>query len=365
MNITGIEWTDFSVNPLKYKDANGNVVWACIHASPGCMRCYSEQIAQRYGRGGPFNVATMEGLKPFMDKKELHHMQTAKTIKGKPVSGGKCFVGDMTDLFGEWVPCDLLDKLFAVFAIREDIIWQVLTKRADRLKEYCNDPFLYQRIHERIKDRMGYSNPKRRAFNSFDWPPPNVWFGVSAENQQYANERIPHLLDAKAAVRFVSYEPALGSVKFRSIGVPQAAPVGASPLSDYPRVLYWDALTGFRATSMYSGSEHNAKLDWVIVGGESGGDARPFDIRWALDVVQQCKNAGVPVFVKQLGRRPIDSNYQFGVHAPEDKRSLKAQADLKMKHAGFNLIMLKSGKGNDPSEWPEELRVREFPKTAP
>src|SRR4051812_14758294 len=121
MQKTNIEWTatprpdgtlepGYSANPLKYRDAAGNVVWGCVKTSPGCAHCYAETLAKRYGRGGPFTAATMRGLTPFLDEKELHRMLTYK-----PAAGKKCFVGDMTDVFGEWVPDELLDRLFAVF----------------------------------------------------------------------------------------------------------------------------------------------------------------------------------------------------------------------------------------------------------
>ena len=103
------------------------------------------------------------------------------------------------------------------------------------------------------------------------------------------------------------------------------------------------------------------KLDWIIVGGESGPQARPFNIQWARDVIGQCKAAGVPVFVKQVGARPVDSAYRVGVFAEHDKRSIAAAKQLGMDHVGFNLLILKDRKGGDPAELPEDLRVREYP----
>lgn len=132
MNKSSIEWTDFTSNPLQYQDADGNTVWGCIHASQGCFHCYSEQLAKRYGRGGKFDVATMMGLTPFVSEKEIHSILTYK-----PASGKMCFLGDMTDIFGEWVPFELIDQIFAAMALRPDITFQVLTKRADRMLEYC------------------------------------------------------------------------------------------------------------------------------------------------------------------------------------------------------------------------------------
>src|SRR3954468_8840500 len=107
MQPTDIEWTDFSANPLKYRDPAGKAVHACVKCSPGCKNCYAAAIAHRWKRGGPFSLPVMKPLTPYMDDKELRQMLNSKHIAGKMV-----FVGDMTDLFGDWVPFDFLKKLF-------------------------------------------------------------------------------------------------------------------------------------------------------------------------------------------------------------------------------------------------------------
>src|SRR4051794_20138161 len=110
MNRTSIEWTDFTANPLKFRAPDGRIVWACEKVSPGCAHCYADSLSVRYTdrRAGDWNAGTMATLTPFLDEKELHKMLTAKTIGGKAVSGSRCFVGDMTDIFGEWVSDALL-----------------------------------------------------------------------------------------------------------------------------------------------------------------------------------------------------------------------------------------------------------------
>jgi protein gp37 len=139
MKATSIEWTDLIANPLKHRDnKTGAVVWACVKTSPGCAHCYSEAIAHHYDRGGPFTRSKLDGLTPFLDTKELRHLLNAKTIGGKPVAGSKCFLGDMTDVFGEWVPNELLDRLVAAIAMRPDVTFQILTKRADRMRAYLS-----------------------------------------------------------------------------------------------------------------------------------------------------------------------------------------------------------------------------------
>jgi protein gp37 len=330
VNRTGIEWTDFSANPLKYRDGQGRVVWGCVHVSDGCRNCYAESLAKRYGRGGPFTAPTMARLEPFLDETELRHMLKAKRIGGRDVAGSRCFVGDMTDLFGEWVTDAQLDRLFATFALRPDVTFQVLTKRADRMRAYLSEPGRRSEIMA-VAERLAFdagttgrcalppgcawaggdgdsaqpdSGPGDVRVPVFAWPLLNVWLGTSVEDQRAADERIPHLLQTPAAVRFLSVEPLLGPVDLDAPG-----------------------------------------YDWVIVGGESGPGARPCDVAWIRSIVEQCKAAGVPAFVKQMGARLIEAD-GCGMHRLPD---------------GRYRIPLRDPKGGDPAEWPEDLRVRQFP----
>jgi protein gp37 len=252
MNRTSIEWTTFSANPIKYRrKIDGKSVWACIKTSPGCANCYSEAIALRFNRGKLFNAANMEEVEPFLDEAELHKMRTAKTIGGVSVAGSRCFIGDMTDVFGEWIPDDLLNQLFSgTLKLRTDVTWQILTKRAQRMAEYLCWRYGGGRIPSR-----------------------NIHVGCSVENQRYADERIPHLLACPAAVRFLSIEPMLGPVTLPSLG-----------------------FTGPQTV-----------VDWVIVGGESGLGARPCDFEWIRSIVAQCRAANLPCFVKQVGSLPVSS----------------------------------------------------------
>jgi len=232
MNTTAIGWTDFSANPLKYRTADGRVVWGCAKVSPGCANCYSEALAKRWGRGGDYNAGEMAQLTPFLDDKEMHTMRTSRKIGGKRV-----FVGDMTDIFGEWVPDLMIAWIWEVFAQRPDVTFQVLTKRAERMAKLW------------AKDVR---------------PLPNVWIGVSVEDQHRANERIPFLAATPAAIRFISAEPLLLPIDL---------------------------------------TENIGDLDWVIVGGESGPRFRTIDPAWIENIVRDCESAGVPVFVKQDAHR--------------------------------------------------------------
>jgi protein gp37 len=301
MNKTAIEWTTFSANPLKYRrKSDGETVWACVKTSPGCKACYSEAIALRFDRGKLFNAHNMEELEPFLDEDELRKMRTAKTIGGVPVAGSRCFLADMTDLFGEWVSDDLLDRLFSgVLETRTDVTWQILTKRADRMRRYLSWRWGEGRI-----------------------PARNIHVGVSVEDQKRADERIPLLLQTPAAVRFLSVEPLLGPIEFSDV----------TRRSDAVKQLGRQALDG---------------IHWLIVGGESGPGARACRVEWVRSIVGQCRAAGLACFVKQLGGNPRQLGGVIG------DTGFQAVPGLR----------LKDRKGGDMDEWSPDLRVREFPQT--
>lgn len=306
MNKTSIEWTDFTANPIKFRDAGGKTVWACVHASPGCQHCYAETLAKRYGRGGPFNVPTTAKLTPFLDEKELRSMRTYK-----PANGKRCFIGDMTDLFGDWVSDDLLNELFSnVLEVRTDVTWQILTKRADRLQRY-----LSWRWARRIPSR-------------------HIWIGVSCEDQQRADERIPLLLQTPATVRFISAEPLLGPIDLAEL--PSRFDIGDGDGVCNRPLMRLDALRGRHSCGPALGpdTEH---LDWVIVGGESGPRARECAIQWIRQIIEDASIAGVPCFVKQLGSKPINLGY------------------------GERQIRSSDRKGGDIHQFPPDLRLREWP----
>lgn len=286
MNKTSIEWTTFSANPIKYRrKSDGKTVWACVKTSPGCAHCYSETIALRWDRGKLFNAANMEELEPFLDEAECHKMRTAKAIGGVPVDGTRCFLGDMTDIFGDWVPVDLLNRLFSdVLERRTDVTWQILTKRAARMSTY-------------LQWRWGGGRIPSR----------NIWIGVSVEDQHQAEERIPHLVAAPAAVRFLSCEPLLGRLDLRSW-------LGCEPDRD-------------GSWRVKSDLPMDPEIDQCIVGCESrGAKAGRFAGEYesaARSVIAQCRVTGVATFHKQM---PIRGRVS-----------------------------------HDLSDFPVDLRIREFP----
>jgi len=170
--------------------------------------------------------------------------------------------------------------------------------------------------------------------------PRNIWLGVSVEDQQRADERVPVLLGVEAAVRFVSAEPLLGPVDLRNVSA------GRDQSPDHT-----NALTGLTCSS--HPPEIGPKLHWVIAGGESGPHARPCDLAWLRFLRDQCQRAGTRFFCKQLGAKPyID-------HSPQPAASLAAHYGVGPLVAEF--LKLRDGKGGVPEEWPYDLRVREYP----
>ena len=316
--MTAIQWTDETWNP----------VTGCRKVSPGCANCYAEGVAERFWAKQYPHVwdGVGAGSSAFHRPRRFTDVQCHDDRLEAPLRWRKprrVFVNSMSDLFHEDVPDAFVDRVLAVAVLTPQHTYQILTKRPDRMRSYMSRTRGSENVLVRVL-RAARETPRPRSYNldllgSPGWPWRNVHLGVSVEDQERADERIPILLQTPAALRFISAEPLLG-------------PVGI--------VEHMFSADGFVATP--SGPVHRddggIALDWVIVGGESGPEARPCDVVWIRGVVRQCKDAGVPVFVKQLGSNPI---------ATEDWIANSATS----LHS----------KGGDPAEWPEDLRVREFP----
>jgi protein gp37 len=284
---TGIEWTDDTWNPIV----------GCSVVSPGCTNCYAMKMAAR-----------LEAMAPKPDGRGnhglIHYHGTTKDSRAGAVWTGKValapdnillaplrkrrprriFVNSMGDLFHESVPDDGIDKVFAVMALSPQHTFQVLTKRSKRMREYVGSLGSGERP-DRVTSVAGALGWTARGYRGSaglaERPLPNVWLGVSAEDQARANERIPDLLATPAAVRFVSAEPLLGPIY-----IPEYMP---NPL--------WNGLSSWK----------QPEIDWIIVGGESGPRARPMHPDWARSLRDQCAAAGVPFFFKQWGEwSPIE-----------------------------------------------------------
>lgn len=289
---SAIEWTDASWNPIRARNLKtGKVGWHCEHATTGCEHCYSEGFNKRLGTGLDFKPGHRKDIEIFLD-------ETMLTLPLRWKKPRKIFVCSMTDAFADFVTDEMLDKMFAVAMLCPQHTLQVLTKRAARMRRYfAGDP--QERILRRT--RGGYASVEvstAKSYRSttklggeFSWPLPNVWLGVSAERQQEADERIPELLATPAAVRFVSLEPLLGHISLHALNL--ATPTPSDALTGVQCVPD-DSAEGYR-------NEPTARLDWVIVGGESGRQARALHPDWARSLRDWCQACGIAFFFKQWG----------------------------------------------------------------
>lgn len=308
---TGISWTDSTWNPTV----------GCSRVSAGCDHCYAiRDSARQVGAKHP----AYEGVLTIGNRDWSGRVNLVPERLGQPLRWKRprrIFVNSMSDLFHPEIPVEYIAQVFGVMSMASWHQFQVLTKRPQRMAEVLADPAFPAMVADAATElwRSG-SMPKRGdacpapggwfatwptppAWLVTDveddrgtarWPIPNVWLGTSIESGTYA-WRSRHLLETPAAVRFVSAEPLLTALDL--------------------------------APYMTHGG-----LDWVIVGGESGPGARPMDLAWVEQLVEQCHAEGVAVFVKQLGNVLAG---ELGVH----------------------------GKGTQPDEWPESIRFQEWPTT--
>lgn len=284
---TKIQWAHHSWSP-----------WiGCTKVSQGCRFCYAETLMTRRPRWanswGPEGerVRTSESYwkKPYRWNRKAKE----KGIRYRVFPS-------LCDPFEEHpsIKASWALEFYQLIRRTPHLDWLLLTKRPENAKR-CTPPHWWT-----------------------NWPK-NLWVGTSVEDQEAANERIPELLKIPAPIRFLSCEPLLKPI-------------------DIDEAMYGSDERGMNAFGFTDGVGHEAMLQWIIVGGESGPNARPMDLAWARDIIRQCRTAEVPVFMKQLGARPM--------LGPGDTFKL-------------NPIQITDPKGGDPSEWPEDLRIREFPES--
>jgi protein gp37 len=312
MIASKIEWTDRS---------DWNPIRGCTRVSPGCVNCYAEASAGRFsGAGQPFHgYATKKGGEARWTGK-IDLIEDRLTLPLRWKKPARIFVSSTSDLFHESLPDEAIDRIFAVMALAPQHTFQVLTKRADRMREYMD------KACGRLADAVMRLRKERGCTSAIAplphirlgaqwWPLPNVWLGVSVEDQQRADERIPDLLATPAAVRWISAEPLLGPVDLTMLD----ATVGEKDQAESSGLIFLDALTGVHrdAEDSIEGIYGNPdpKIDWVITGGESGPNARPMHPDWARSLRDQCAAAGVPFFFKQWGEWGPDTGphvYRLG-----------------------------------------------------
>lgn len=283
---TKIEWVQ---NPDGTRGETLNPWVGCTPVSPGCANCYARRLVEgRLRHLYPGGFGTIH-----------YHMERLKQLS-KWQKGRMVFMWSMGDPFDDRVPPRHLFDSFRAMALASQHTCQVLTKRPERMNWIVSD--------------FG------------DWWPSNVWAGVSVENQEWADKRLPLLAAVPAKVRFVSLEPLLGPVDLS-----RWLRMGSAPMID--RV-----------------------IDWVIVGGESGPNARPMHPQWPRHVRDQCAEAGVPFFFKQWGEYLDDSQMS---HRQRDYYSLHTRkppyrwpdgtwSEPVGKKAAGHLL-----DGKEHREWPE------------
>lgn len=357
---SAIEWTDETWNPTV----------GCRRVSAGCEHCYAERIAAQRLEPND-DVSAYDGVAERTENgpRWTGVVKCLPEKLGEPFSWRKprrVFVDSMSDLFHSDVPFEFVARVFSVAALNQEHVFQILTKRPGRAEMFF--AWLRDRQHypdddsfriepsargrtERADDEavrnlawfgtlarqdhssdFGFANQYAlySELDSIPWPLPNVWIGTSCENQKAANARIPPLLATPAAVRFVSAEPLIGPI-------------------DLEGVIYPDGDTRSTIDEVEANIAppwNNATLDWIIVGGESGPDARPCRLEWIDAIVEQAQRNDVPLFVKQLGATPF----------------VKSRDAMHPAHKPYTEFELDDDKGGDPSEWPEDLRVRQYPE---
>lgn len=369
--MTSIEWTR---NADGTQGKSWNPVVGCTILSPGCTNCYAMRMAARLEAmdEGSFRARVEESVDLAHDRDQeeriraemnnsrvpSHYAGLTKPSKAGPVWTGKValapertlteplrrrkpttwFVNSMSDLFHEAILDEWVDRIFAVMALCPQHTFIVLTKRSARMRAYLTTPYrpgqfrtilddgseidtpaANVRVHSAMCDAFKIA-PARALNDACDWndkhypgdgfirrwPLPNVWLGVTTERQQEADERIPDLLATPAAVRLVSAEPLLG-------------PVDLALALDGPRLFARLAeQMGIPDETAHPDPHTKTRLDWVIVGGESGPGARPMHPGWARSIRDQCASAGVPFFFKQWGANAPASVALPGDHLDED-----------------------------------------------
>jgi protein gp37 len=257
---------------IEWTDSTWNVITGCSVVSPGCKHCYAMKLAGTRMK----HHWSRKGLTTDTKAGPVWNGQLSFNVPwlAQPLEWTRkrlIFVNAHGDTFHENVPVDWLDKIFAVMGLAfvtmdDPHIFQVLTKRSKNLRAYLGDPETVYRVTAMMKqlsrELLGDGLPGENA--APDWPLPNVWLGVSCEDQPRFDERVADLYNTPAAIRFFSFEPLLGPIDAKG------------PLS--------------------TGAFH-----WAIVGGESGANARPMNPQWARDLRDQCQAAGVAFHFKQNG----------------------------------------------------------------
>lgn len=265
---SSIEWTDATWNP----------VLGCSHVSAGCDNCYAAREASGRLKNHPlYESLAVDGK--FTGKVRLVPERLEQPLKWKRPR--RIFVNSMSDLFHDDVADQFIAKVFAVMGSAGQHQFQVLTKRPGRMASLVGSERFGDLVDDakvELDEEWDIMHDRALSWQLGPWPLGNVWLGTSVETQKWADVRIPKLLETPAAVRFLSCEPLLGPID----------------LGDYLARMEFERDDGHAAI-------YRSALRWVLVGGESGPNARPMHPDWARALRDQCVDAGVPFLFKQNG----------------------------------------------------------------
>jgi protein gp37 len=299
---------------IEWCDATLNVFRGCSKVSAGCKHCYAEAMAARFHKPGQWGHGLTDGRHWTGDVNFVPEAMTKPFRWHKP---RRIFINSTSDTFHKNVEDEWLDYLIATIALNPHHTFMVLTKRPERMHKYMHNltekittskdtlVFLKSRFADamRLVSRyVGAEYPNNAPLAFETWPPPNLWLGVSIEDQATAEQRITPLLATPAAVRFVSAEPLLAPVDLTRLDMDVMFGINDPDPHGYRPKHYFDALRGMSDINPIHGAEPDlGKLDWLIVGGESGPNARPTHPDWVCSLRDQCAVTDTPFFFKQWG----------------------------------------------------------------
>lgn len=368
---------------IQWCNATFNHVRGCTKVSAGCAHCYADTQSKRnplvLGVWGPNGTRVVAAESQWREPVKWNRLAAeGKLPDGSPNPDGhrpRVFCASLADVFEDWTgpmsasdgnvlarphldaesrwenwtttdaeslrtdpqgwkPVTMGDvraRLFRLIHETPNLDWLLVTKRPENVARHL------ARYAERIDTYVA------EAFSTV-WGR-RVWIGTSVENQAAADDRILHLLKTPAAVRFLSCEPLLGPLDLSRWLAYRTDEAGA--------VRYCPSGPPIRSLEDERPADWPPAIGWVIVGGESGAHARPCSIDAVRDLVKQCKAAGVPVFVKQLGAKPVGRS-----------PTLSGPLDDPVVHDPDNVLRIRDPKGGEMSEWPADLQVRDFPTPA-
>lgn len=278
---TAIEWTDATWNP----------VTGCDEVSDGCDNCYAKTLAERFrGKAGHYYESGFDlTLRPARLDQPLRWTRPRRI-----------FVNSMSDLFHKDIPDEFVARVFAVMAASGRHTFQLLTKRHARMRALLSGDDFRQEVSRRAWELKVPGTPARTP-----WPLPNLWLGVSVEDQRWADIRIPALLDTPATVRWVSAEPLLGPLNL----TPYLVSMWTCPACKYEQGAWVGNTHCIRCGQRAYPPPYRQQVDWVVAGGESGRGARPMHPDWVRSLRDQCQHAGTPYLFKQWGEwAPVDED---------------------------------------------------------